>query len=588
MFTKSVVTPLLALSSLALQAAAVSQKQWTKRSDHLYLPKETSDYKTATAPNNVTIRYKNPGICETTPGVDSYSGYVDLTPDVHVFFWFFESRNDPASDPFTLWLNGGPGSDSLIGLFEENGPCMIDDNLTAVYNPYSWNNVSNMLYISQPVGTGFSYQKQGVGSFNSFSEDFHYNSSEWPATGRWPLLEPLNTGTIDTTDLAAVAVWHVFQALLATIPKFDAKLGDLDAARDFNLFTESYGGHYGPAFFSYFYNQNLKIENGSMPGYPLNFNSLGIINGIIDEAIQAEHYPEFAVNNTYGIKAYNDTVYSYAKFANNMYNGCLYQIALCRAAAEGNTTYYHADAKITEAELTPGEMQICNEAADMCRDNVESPYYYYSGRGVYDIRHTYEDPTPPSNYGDYLNLAEIQDALGVTLNYSGSNGIYYAFQNTGDFIYPNFRLDLEYLLSQDVRVSLAYGDADYICNWFGGEAISLAMEYTHSDEFRAAGYAPMMVDGSEYGEVRQYGNFSFARVYEAGHEIPYYQPVAALAYFNRTLYHYDIATGEEKVTANLTSSGPANATHTQSFVPITSSIIQAFPSPIYPATTSGY
>ncbi|KAG9195442.1 alpha/beta-hydrolase [Alternaria panax] len=598
MLTKSVATPLLALSSLTLQVTAVSHKQWSKRSDHLYLPKETSDYKTATAPNNVTIRYKNPGICETTPGVDSYSGYVDLTPDastlitysfkVHVFFWFFESRNNPASDPFTLWLNGGPGSDSLIGLFEENGPCMIDDNLTAVYNPYSWNNVSNMLYISQPVGTGFSYQKQGVGSFNSFSTDFHYNSSEWPATGRWPLLEPLNTGTIDTTDLAAVAVWHVFQALLATVPKFDAKLGDLDAARDFNLFTESYGGHYGPAFFSYFYNQNLKIENGSMPGYPLNFNSLGVINGIIDESIQAEHYPEFAVNNTYGIKAYNDTVYSYAKFANNMYNGCLYQIDLCRAAAEGNTTYYHADAKITEAELTPGEMQICNEAADMCRDNVESPYYYYSGRGVYDIRHAYEDPTPPSNYPDYLNLGEVQDALGVTLNYSGSNGIYYAFQNTGDFIYPNFRLDLEYLLSQDVRVSLAYGDADYICNWFGGEAISLAMEYTHSDEFRAAGYEAMIVDGTEYGEVRQYGNFSFARVYESGHEVPYYQPVAALAYFNRTLYHYDIATGEEKVTANLTSSGPANATHTNSFVPITSSIVQAFPSPIYPATTSVY
>jgi hypothetical protein len=64
--------------------------------------------------------------------------------------------------------------------------------------------------------------------------------------------------------------------------------------------------------------------------------------------------------------------------------------------------------------------------------------------------------------------------------------------------------------------------------------------------------------------------------------------VAALAYFNRTLYHYDIATGEKKVTANLTSSGPANATHTNSFVPITSSIIQAFPSPIYPATTSAY
>jgi carboxypeptidase C (cathepsin A) len=200
-----------------------------------------------------------------------------------------------------------------------------------------------------------------------------------------------------------------------------------------------------------------------MPGYPLHFNSLGIINGIIDESVQAEHYPEFAVNNTYGIKAYNDTVYNYAKFANNMFNGCLYQIALCRAAAEGNTSYYHADAPITQEELTPGEKQVCNEAADMCRDNVESPYYYYSGRGVYDIRHMYDDPTPASNYPDYLNLGEVQDALGVTLNYSGNNGVYYAFQNTGDFIFPNFRLDLEELLGKDVRVSLAYGDADYIC-----------------------------------------------------------------------------------------------------------------------------
>lgn len=60
-------------------------------------------------------------------------------------------------------------------------------------------------------------------------------------------------------------------------------------------------------------------------------------------------------------------------------------------------------------------------------------------------------------------------------------------------------------------------------NWFGGQAISLAVEYTHSKEFRAAGYEAVVVDGTEYGEVRQYGNFSFARIYESGHEIPYYQ-----------------------------------------------------------------
>ncbi|KAH4356179.1 hypothetical protein HBH99_256620, partial [Parastagonospora nodorum] len=117
MFSKWATASLLALSSLTSQASAISRQHWHKRSEQLYLPKEVNDYKIATAPNNVTIRYKNPGICESVPGVDSYAGYVDISPNVHVFFWFFESRNNPAKDPLTLWLNGGPGSDSLIGLF---------------------------------------------------------------------------------------------------------------------------------------------------------------------------------------------------------------------------------------------------------------------------------------------------------------------------------------------------------------------------------------------------------------------------------------------------------------------------------------
>lgn len=85
------------------------------------IPADPTGVKTIHTPGNVTIRYKEPGkdgVCETTPGVNSYSGYIDIAPDMHTFFWFFESRKDPANDPVTLWLNGGPGSDSLIGLFE--------------------------------------------------------------------------------------------------------------------------------------------------------------------------------------------------------------------------------------------------------------------------------------------------------------------------------------------------------------------------------------------------------------------------------------------------------------------------------------
>lgn len=57
----------------------------------------------------------------------------------------------------------------------------------------------------------------------------------------------------------------------------------------------SYGGHYGPAFYDYFYEQNEKIVSGQIPGTALKMNSLVIINGIISELIQAPYYPEFAV-----------------------------------------------------------------------------------------------------------------------------------------------------------------------------------------------------------------------------------------------------------------------------------------------------
>lgn len=161
-------------ASLFLSLAITSEA--SSYFDRRQLPKEPKGIKTIKTANNATIRYKEPGICETTPGVISYSGYVDTSPDSHVFFWFFEARHDPENAPTTLWLNGGPGSDSLQGLFQgrctkwktrsalvtnmqylELGPCQIQkkgEKYVSHLNPHSWNEASNMLFISQPIGVG--------------------------------------------------------------------------------------------------------------------------------------------------------------------------------------------------------------------------------------------------------------------------------------------------------------------------------------------------------------------------------------------------------------------------------------------------
>ena len=60
----------------------------------------------------------NSGICETTAGVNQYSGYLSVGTNANMWFWFFEARNNASSAPLATWFNGGPGCSSMIGLFQ--------------------------------------------------------------------------------------------------------------------------------------------------------------------------------------------------------------------------------------------------------------------------------------------------------------------------------------------------------------------------------------------------------------------------------------------------------------------------------------
>ncbi|EAW08993.1 putative serine carboxypeptidase (CpdS) [Aspergillus clavatus NRRL 1] len=90
---------------------------------------------------------------------ESYAGLLPNTPagNSSLFFWFFPSTNPKAQDEITIWLNGGPGCSSLDGLLQENGPFLWQSGTyKPIRNPYSWTNLTNVLYVDQPAGTGFS------------------------------------------------------------------------------------------------------------------------------------------------------------------------------------------------------------------------------------------------------------------------------------------------------------------------------------------------------------------------------------------------------------------------------------------------
>lgn len=74
-----------------------------------------------------------------------------------LYFWFFPSKNELAGDEILIWLNGGPGCSSLEGLLQENGPFIWQYGTHQPQpNPWTWANLTNVVWVEQPVGTGFT------------------------------------------------------------------------------------------------------------------------------------------------------------------------------------------------------------------------------------------------------------------------------------------------------------------------------------------------------------------------------------------------------------------------------------------------
>lgn len=316
----------------------------------------------------------NSGICETTKGVNQYSGYLSVGTNMNMWFWFFEARSNPTTAPLATWFNGGPGCSSMIGLFQENGPCQfVAGASTPSLNPYSWNSFANMLYIDQPIGVGFSY----------------------------------GTDSVSSTVTAAPYVWKLLQAFYTQFPQYEN--------RDFGVFTESYGGHYGPEFADYFEEQNVKITSGTITGHNIKIVALGINNGWFDATIQEKAYVDFSYNNSYKPLI---TAAQHTSYLNAYQSKCLPALQSCSSS---------------------GTNSACKNADSTCYNSVEGPLSQTGDFDVYDIRAPSNDPNPPETYVNYLQSSTVTKAIGAKATYQECpNAPYQQFASTGDSMLHSF------------------------------------------------------------------------------------------------------------------------------------------------------
>ncbi|KAF8077537.1 hypothetical protein N665_1030s0020 [Sinapis alba] len=95
------------------------------------------------------------------------TGYIGVGEEeqVQLFYYFIKSEGNPEEDPLLLWLSGGPGCSAISGLLYENGPMTVKLEVyngtvpSLVSTTYSWTKISSIIYLDQPVGTGFSYSR---------------------------------------------------------------------------------------------------------------------------------------------------------------------------------------------------------------------------------------------------------------------------------------------------------------------------------------------------------------------------------------------------------------------------------------------
>lgn len=315
--------------------------------------------------------------------------------------------------------------------------------------------------------------------------------------------QPVNVGysysseSVSNTKAAAIDVLAFLELFFKEFPQY-AKL-------DFHVAGESYAGHYIPI-----------IAKTILAAEDKNFNLSSVLigNGLTDPLVQYEYYQPMACGN-----GGEPSVLAPEE---------------CSAMADSAPRCL----SLIKSCYDSGSAWACVPATIYC-NNAQMGPYQKSGRNVYDIRTMCEGNSlcysQLSYITEYLNLPEVKAALGAEVeDYQDCNfDINRNFLFTGDWMKPDFRDAIIDILETDLPVLIYAGDKDFICNWLGNQGWTDRLAYSKSDGFQNAKIRKWKNGKTHAGDVKNFDNFTFLRVFDGGHMVPYNQPENSLDMVNR-------------------------------------------------------
>ncbi|KAI0753313.1 alpha/beta-hydrolase [Daedaleopsis nitida] len=499
----------------------------------------------------------------------SFAGNIPVDrpghPNNTLFFWGFErqgrngSLTAPAyannTEPWIIWLQGGPGSSGMLGFSTENGPIQVLSNGSWVVNPFSWNTLADTIWIDQPVGTGFSTADTTgyVAGEDQMAEDFlgflRNLVSVFPSLATRPLFL---TGESYAGTYIPYIVKHLFghenpPVNLTKAAIGDGSLGNLATIRDLPVLNiiETY-----PAIIGYDENVfNYFREQHHLCGFDLNltypqtggtFPTLQLPQGlrtqlltVAEPSVPASSWKE-AIATEYGARVLSQSLAKRAEFHESRETERAQWKRDLSSRANGTIDLWYG-------------CDIFNEMRDYAV-NFTFPWSN-GGFDVYDIPDA-THPEPPRDAGPFLNSAAGRAVLHAPTSKNWSSSFNYPFGSVYNKSIGNSHGDpsvepvafLTELFANasapsrrgsrgNVTFVFYSGNDDAQVQHRGTEVIIQNFTFGGTQGFTRQPATPWFDDdGARAGVVHQERGLAYVLFAGAGHLVPQWRPAQAFVF----------------------------------------------------------